>query len=549
MIVLGITPNVAANPAASIVVDGELVAMGEEERYVRIKHAPHMTPLHAIKFCLEQAGVTIEDVDYVSVGFKHRSTYQPTSLAETLLFKPTLHTRRKELKMGGKLNRYWKPFYEEFIDTLPPKTKVVHVPHHIAHAASAYYVSGFDRANIITLDGRGEHDAGLIAFGEGAAIKPLRSIHHSDSFGAIYELVTKLLGFRRHSEEGKTMGLAAYGQPYTFPFITYGGRRDIPSIDNRLWKTFLNNTPRRYKHEALGQFHENLAASVQEMVEQVALRLNEYAANTTGCRNLCVAGGVGLNCVMNGKLIQSPYTDHIFVQPASSDAGCSMGAALYTYTQVTGKKPTTVMKDAYWGNEYSNAEIEKALEEKGVSYTTHDNITEVAARLLAQNKVVGWMQGRYEVGARALGARSILANPANPDMKDIVNKLVKFREMWRPFAPSMQYEAMHEYLVDGYESPFMILSFTVPEARRHEIISAVHVDGTCRPQTVRKEVNPRYWQLLEDFKNLSGVPVVLNTSFNIKGEPIVNRPQEAIDCLLKTQMHCLVIGNYLIEKH
>jgi carbamoyltransferase len=377
----------------------------------------------------------------------------------------------------------------------------------------------------------------------------MKTVSNQGSWGLAYELVTEALGFRRHSGEGKTMGLAAYGTPNPdgLPFVEWD--QDIPAINPKKRKAFVASLQPRSEDSPLTQEHKDLAATLQTTLETAVTKMAAWLYEQTGSRNLCLAGGTAMNCSMNGKLAQLPFVDNIFIQPVAHDAGTALGAALSVYVEKSGTRPNWRMEHAYWGAAYNNEEIELALKSfSGISYHQSKDICLETAQVLTEGKVVGWFQGRFEAGARALGNRSILANPSLPKMKDKVNIKVKNREPWRPFAPSMLIEAIDRYIENPVLSPFMILAFDTKPETRSEIISAVHVDGTCRPQTVEKQTNPRYWELIQRFNELTGIPVLLNTSFNVKGQPIVNTPHQAIDTFLNCGMDVLAIGDFLVTK-
>lgn len=541
MVVLGITHPISWNNAACILVDGKLVAFAEEERFNRIKHAPRMPPVEAINYCLQQASVTLDEVDYVAIGFDSavRAAVGNISLREGLF---GLNQAAQWLKDGTTYERLLP------LDNIS-KEKIVFVNHHLSHAASTFFASGFDEANILSLDGSGGSESGILAVGRGNDIEILKSVTNRGSWGLLYESITEILGFRRHSGEGKTMGLAAYAEPDAagLPVVNWDG--DIPVVDPVKRKEFLANLTMRQPDAPLTKAHEQLAADLQYTLEKAGERMSEWLHDRTGIKSLCLAGGTALNCSMNGKLAQLPWVENIFIQPAAHDAGTALGAALYVYTQKVGQRPDWVMEHAYWGPEYSNEEIETALRAfPGIRYHKSDDIFSETADLLASGKIVGWFQGRLEVGPRALGNRSILGHPSIPEMKDLINKKVKNREPWRPFAPSVLAESIGRYIEAALSSPYMILAFdTKPEATA-EIASATHVDGTCRPQTVHQGSNPRYWQLIKRFEEKTGVPAVLNTSFNVDSQPIVNRPHEAVDTFLNCGMEALAIGDYIVVK-
>ena len=543
MIILGMTHPISWNNAACILVDGHLVAMVEEERLNRIKHAPRMAAKLAMGYCLEVAGVSLQQVDYVAVGFDSatRAAFGNFRSEESLL--SGLNQAATWLRDGS--------IYER---QLPldgyDRNRVVFVNHHRAHAASAFFGSGFPEANILSLDGSGGSESGILAVGRGTEIKILKTVSNRGSWGLMYEAITEKLGFRRHSGEGKVMGLAAYGIPDSkgLPFVDWDG--DIPTIDPAGRKAFVESLVPRHKDDPITEEHKNLAATLQDTLEHAGRRMSEWLYEQTGLRRLCLAGGSALNCSMNGKLALLPWVDEIFVQPAAHDAGTALGAALQVYVEKTGQHPNWQMEHAYWGPEFTNEQIEEALRAfQDLEYCRTDDIFSETAAVLAEGKIVGWFQGRSEVGPRALGNRSILADPSRPEMKDRVNNQVKHREPWRPFAPSVLEEMVDRYVDKPMSSPYMILAFDTKRERQQEIISAIHVDGTCRPQTVSLKTNPRYWQLIKRFEEKTGIPAVLNTSFNVDSQPIVNTPQEAIDTFLNCGIDVLAIGDFIVRKH
>jgi carbamoyltransferase len=365
----------------------------------------------------------------------------------------------------------------------------------------------------------------------------------------MYEAITEKLGFRRHSGEGKVMGLAAYGQPDPkgLPFVNWNS--DIPTIDPEKRKAFIESLTLRQKDGPITDEHKNLAATLQDTLERAVSRMSEWLYEQSRIRRLCLAGGTALNCSMNGKLARLPWVEEIFIQPAAHDAGAALGAALSVYADKTSQRPAWRMEHAYWGPEFTNEQIQEALSAfQDLRFHQSDNIFAETAKLLAEGKIIGWFQGRSEVGPRALGNRSILADPSRPEMKDRVNKQVKHREPWRPFAPSVLEEAVGRYIDQPIPSPFMILAFDTKPEMKTEIAAAIHVDGTCRPQTVSRATNPRYWQLIKCFEELTGIPSVLNTSFNVDSQPIVNTPEEAIDTFVNCGIQVLAIGDFLVWK-
>jgi carbamoyltransferase len=551
VIILGITDTVCQDNAAALLVDGELVGMVEEERLNRIKHAPRMAPQKSIQWCLERAGVKLEDVDIIAIGFDHPNTVfldnMRTKVKRFVKRQTILRNAREEF-------RYWRR-HRYHLAQLDPylkmRDKILFVRHHMAHAASSFYLSGFDQANIISLDGSGGQDAGLIGTGRGNDIEVVQYVDRESSWGEFYERFTGALGFKPHSDEGKVMGLAAYGDPQgqVFPFIQMSNGTEIPHYDREgFLKALKEIRPREKGVSPINGYHENVAARLQYSLEQVVGRMAEVLHRRTGYTDLCMAGGTALNCSCNGKLLGLPWVKRIFVQPAAADCGTALGAAVYAHVKLTGQRPKTRFNHMYWGPEFSNDEIEKVLKQAKVPYRKVERIGEETAKLIAQNKIVGWFQGRMEVGPRALGGRSIVANPTDPRMKDAVNNNVKFREPWRPFAPSILGDCMEEYFGTSHPSPFMILAFQAREEVKPKIPAALHVDGTGRPQTVEKETNPRYWDLINEFRKISGVPVVLNTSFNVAGQPIVCTPKDAIGTFYICGLDALSIGDFIVEK-
>jgi len=548
--VLGLTATISWNTAAALVQDGRLVASAEEERFNRIKQAPRMPPVRSAEYCLESAGLDAEGVDYVAVGFAAPSRYaflRAIGTLRALEFENFLYTfpsLGEYLIQQHKLRRD----LEEAIPGITSKPWV-YVRHHIAHAASALYASGFGEANVLTIDGNGEDDSALLGAARGGKFKVLGRKLAPESLGGLYSNATHHLGFVRHVEEGKTMGLAGYGEPVVeIPGIQV--QHDGYDMDRRyLISGFWEDAgrPRRAGEEITGG-NKDFAASIQNVLEEAGMALARGLYETTGLRSLCLAGGVVLNCDMNAKILGLDCVDEVFIQPAAHDAGTAMGAAL----EVAARKgdPTDfVMEHAYWGPEYSNEEIQAFLDEAKIAYTRPPDIEQAVAERLAAGGIVGWFQGRMEIGPRALGGRSILANPSMPEMKDKVNANVKHREGWRPFAPSILEEEAPNLVFDSYPSPFMLLTFTVRPEWRDRLRASMHVDNTVRSQTVSRKTNPRYHGMISKFYELTGVPAVLNTSFNDRGEPIVMTPQDAVRCFSSTGLDHLAIGDFLISKN
>jgi carbamoyltransferase len=555
VIVLGVTDPFGDDNAAAILVDGELVAMVEEERLTRVKHARNTAPTQAVAWCLAQAGCSLEDVDAVGVGHSAPfATYRGASLGiagrklrRQQVYRDLLPETRQLLR-----HRYFAGELAHLLGPAAAKGKIHWVRHHLAHAASTFLLSPFETANIISLDGSGGQDAGLLAEGSGTRIDVVGRVERESSWGVFYEGFTGALGFRQHSDEGKVMGLAAYGDHggEIFDFIDLDGPGGWPTYDRKKMYAQIAGIRSRTRFEnPINGYHEHVAARLQYSLEVVAARITEVLHRRNGRTDFCLAGGVALNCSCNGRLLSLPHVERLFVQPASSDAGTALGAAVSVYTDLTGKRPTPAPFDhPYWGPGYSNDEIESDLRQSKLDYRRSDDVAADAAALIADDQIVGWFQGRMEVGPRALGARSILANPTNAAMKDAVNNNVKFRESWRPFAPSILGEHMREYFGTDHPSPFMILAFEAEEAVRPKIPAALHVDNTGRPQTVTQETNPRYWHLIDEFRKLTGVPVVLNTSFNVDSEPIVCTPRNALATFAISGMDAIAIGDFIVEK-
>lgn len=556
MIVLGVTDPVGDDNAAAILVDGELVGMVEEERLNRIKHARNMAPVRAIGWCLEQAGCTIADVDTIAIGYSDPKTMFVESSKAVAKRRMTRRPVFRSLRGEARVYRMHKHYASDLLKALglgsdrAAESKLLWVRHHLAHAASAFHLSPFERANIISLDGSGGQDAGLFGIGNGVDIDVFDYVDRETSWGVFYEAFTAGLGFRQHSDEGKVMGLAAYGEPGdVFPFVHLSGHDGWPYYDRvAMYEEISRIKPRTRDVYPINSYYEHIAARLQYSLEAAMARMTEVLHARTGLTDFCLAGGTALNCSSNGKLLMLPHVERLFVQPAASDAGTALGAAVYAHVQLTGERPKTTFDHAYWGPEYGNDEIKATLDQAKIFYRIADDVCAEAARLVAEDKIVGWFQGRVEIGPRALGARSIIANPMNPGMKDAVNNNVKFREPWRPFAPSLLAEHMEEYFGTSHPSPFMILAFQAREDVKSKIPATLHVDDSGRPQTVDRSTNPRYWSLIDEFRKLTGVPVVLNTSFNVDSEPIVCTPKNALATFYMSGMDALAIGDFIVEK-
>ena len=555
------------NAAACILKDGELLAFVEEERFTHLKQDGSF-PAHSINYCLDYAGISIGDVDHIAVGwlsfrdiFRERVKY---FLRSGLAFKAPSYCAG----MSYLAFKYWMSgdipgaFRREFPATRFPKEMFHFIPHHLSHAASAFRASGYENAAILTMDGAGETTATMLAVGRGNDIAVREEFKLPDSLGFCYSGFTEYLGFQKNNDEYKVMGLACYGTPhnvvgdimkvedngkyeiavdYIFDFNARRLAYDYSLLEKRFG-------PQRANDDApVTQAQTDVAASIQAQLEMAGVGLARRIVGGSGDDHLCLAGGVALNCKMNKAIREENSIREMYIQPAAADMGVALGAALQLYAEL-GNESKFRMEHAYWGPEYFDDQIVAALGAHGLIFIKSADIARDAARHIAANLVVGWFQGRMEVGPRALGNRSILANPCTPGMNDVVNEKIKFREKWRPFCPSMLYEVKEKYLERAYESPFMNLTFTVKVEMRPLIPAVVHVDGTARPQTVTRETNPRYYRLIEELAKHTGHAVVLNTSFNIKGDTIVNTPDDAIRTFLNTEMDVLAIGDYLVSK-
>ena len=557
MISLGINYSEMHDSAACIARDGHILFAVAEERISRLKHDARFPSL-SIEACLAAAGIRADQLDFVCFGWppaiealKHDLKCMATG-SLPLNYVDLVSTVRRNLNHTRKQNGK-----KQFLARFPTKAQFRFVEHHLAHAISAYSFSGFDDAAVLVLDGRGAWEASSLWHGRDGRLEHVWTIPWPNSLGLFYAQFTQYLGFQPYSDEWKVMGLAPYGEPGV-------NLRDFIIPDDNPYKVstrlLLDDKPAplagitarlgppREAESEIDPKHKNLAFAVQDACEEAMMTLARAAVAKTGSRNICLAGGVALNSKANGKILSSGIVDRIFVQPAAGDDGVCLGAALAPYLDNGGKLPMHKMRHAYLGAENSDEEIEKALTTYKLRATRVADPAAAAAEMLAKGKILGWVQGRMEFGPRALGARSILADPRDPEMNAKVNNAVKFREWWRPFAPSMLAEVAGEYIESATDSPFMILTAQVKPEKRSVIPSVTHVDGSARPQTVERDVNLLYWRLIREFGNRTGVPVVMNTSFNLRGEPIVSTPTDAVRTFFSSGMDALVIGNFVVEK-
>jgi carbamoyltransferase len=569
--------------AAALVSDGRLEFFLEEEKLDRIKAPREGFPLQAIRAALDHAGITLEDVDEIVFPW-HPWRYAWTVLrhgigslgdqvarrgwaAEPPIGRVSLSADRAVGTM-----RLTPPFLRSLIrhgiryGGIPGRIpKVTYVSHHRAHAASVFFSSGMDEAAVVIVDGMGERESTTTWRGRGLSLDPLDHVDFPNSLGEFYAAFTEFCGFRTYNQEGKLMGLAAYGEPDAAiaekmgrviqvederyrvdPRYTIDGAHSYgASFSDAVVELFGEPRPRDGE---ITERDKRIAFAAQDLLERAVLEIVKKAVRLTECRKVCLSGGVAMNCKLNGAILHSGIVDDLFVLPASNDAGAALGAALQRAKE-HGDDPRFALEHAYYGPEFDDEEIEKALKNVKVPYKRieRNNLEEVADLLIARN-VVGLYTGRNEFGARALGARSILADPRDRDTLDIVNASVKFREKWRPFAPVILEGYEDEYFRDARISRFMMKAFQVRPEKAHVIPAVVHVDGTCRPQSIRRELSPMYFDILDAFHRKTGVPVLLNTSFNVRGEPIVCRPIEALRCYLGTGMDALVIGSFLLKK-
>jgi carbamoyltransferase len=567
------------NASAAIVCDGRLVAAVEEERFNRVKYAAGF-PAAAIRYCLAEAGITLDDVDHIAIP-RNPWARLGTKLLYAVRMPRFARERARVLAQFTSLPKALAQAFE--VDPQRIRARYHRVEHHLAHLASTFFVSPFEQAAVLSADGLGDFASTMWATGEGNRLRVHGAVAFPHSLGMYYTAITQYLGFWKFGDEYKVMGLAAYGEPayleefrrilqsnaalgfrlnlayfshhHTGPDMTWREADKTPQL-GRIFSPYLEERlgPTRAPDQPVEQHHRNAAATMQACLEEVLFDLLTTLQRRTGHRALCLAGGVAFNCAANGKIFDRTPFDQVYVQPAAGDAGLAVGAAYYVYHQVLGRPRTFVMEHPYWGPAYSREQIRAALERSSIASSEfqvtelpEEQLAKETAKEIAGGKIVGWFQGRAEWGPRALGNRSILADPRRAEMKDILNRRIKHREVFRPFAPSILEEATGEYFEKAYPSPFMALAYAVRPEKRKEIPAPTHVDGTGRLQTVSRTVNPRYWRLIREFANLTGVPVVLNTSFN-ENEPIVCQPEEAIECFLRTKMDTLVLGNTIVRK-
>src|SRR6267154_1709794 len=566
------------NASAAVVCDGRLVAAVEEERFNRVKYAAGF-PAAAIRYCLKEANLKLEEIDHVAVP---RDPYARigTKLFYALRMPSFARSRIGVLAKFTGIREALAAAFDR--DPKEIRAKFHRIEHHQAHLASAFFVSPHEHAVLMSADGLGDFASTMFGVGIGNRMEIDGAIPFPHSLGLYYTAVTQYLGFMKFGDEYKVMGLGAYGEPEflpefrdivhsngtgfrlgleyfthhrTGPEMTWADADKTPVLGKMYSDVMANKLgPVRDPSAPIEQRHKNLACSLQARLEEVYLGMLRRLHEETGLNSVCLAGGVAFNCVANGKITANTGFKNVYVHPAAGDAGLAVGGAQYIWHQVLGNPRDFVMEHAYWGPEFSREEIRAVVKssrfsEHGwtVSEVPEEELLKKTAAIIADGKILGWFQGRAEWGPRALGNRSIVADPRRPEMKEILNRRIKHREIFRPFAPSILAEKTGEWFDKSHPSPFMSLAYSVLPEKRDKIPAPTHVDGTGRLQTVTREANPRYYALISEFERQTGVPVVLNTSFN-DNEPIVCRPEEALDCFLRTQMDALVLGNMLITR-
>jgi carbamoyltransferase len=581
--------------AAAIIHDGRLIAAAEEERFNRCKHCAGF-PTESVRYCLEATGIGIEDVEHIGVSRDPSAhLHKKVLFAATRAAKSITGLDRPKNPAGDKRGRgIFTAVAERLANTAKvrdldeaiakalgvPKSKLRarfhNVEHHRAHLASSFYISPFERAALLSIDGFGDFVSTMWGEGSGNSIEVLGQVEYPHSTGILYTATTQFLGFPHYGDEGKVMGLAPYGKPrYMEEFrdiirTDEGGRfrlnldyfrHHAEGVDMSwddgspvIGSIYSDEFAKRFgaargPGEPLTDRERDIAASLQKRLEEVSFHILNHLHERTGLTDLGLSGGVAYNSVMNGKILLNTPFRRVYVQPAAGDSGTAIGACYQVWNGLLNQPRTFVMEGAYTGPEYTNEEIIKELNKSGLDYETYsdEDLTKRAARDISDGAVLGWFQGRMEFGPRALGNRSIVVDPRRVDMKDILNERIKKREPFRPFAPSILEEHVGDYFEQTHPAPTMLMVYQIKPERRASIPAVTHVDGTGRLQTVTREVNDRYYQLISDFNEITGVPIVLNTSFN-ENEPVVCTPRHAIDCFMKTRMDVLYIGNQAVRR-
>ncbi len=574
MYILGINAY-HGDSSACLLKDGVVICATEEERFRRIKHWAGFPSL-AIKFCLEDAGITICDVDYITISRDPKANFLK-KVIHSLQYSIGLSTIWSRLLNSKKMRSVKGELAAIFnLKEADIRAELHNIEHHRSHIASSFFASRFEKSAILSIDGFGDFTSTMSAVGNANKFEVLDAVNYPNSLGIFYTTVTQFLGFPNYGDEYKVMGLAPYGQAKYLKQleeileITTDGffklnrkyfkhfnqgvamewENGSPSIDflfTENWESLFGKP--RVKGDKLEQWHIDLATSVQRLTENVIFHMLNHLHSKTGLDNICITGGVAQNSVANGKILENTPFKNIYIPSTGHDAGTSIGSALYLYNQILGKNRLPETTTAYFGKKATQEEIINALEEKSVKYTvlSDDELFEKVANKLVDGGVIGWFQGRAEFGPRALGHRSILVDPRRVDAKELLNEKIKRRESFRPFAPSILKEAVSDYFAQNDTVPFMEKVFDIKKEKHAEIPAVTHVDGTGRLQSVDAEISPRYHKLISKFAEKTGVPILLNTSFN-ENEPIVNEPKEAIDCFLRTKMDVLVMENVVVER-
>jgi carbamoyltransferase len=548
--------------AAALLKDGVVVAAAQEERFSRRKHDSDF-PFRAIRYVMREAGVAPAQLD--AVGFYDKPLLKFERMLSTYLatFPRSFGSFRKAMPVWLR-EKLWVPSIVRK-ELAPYKGPIYFAEHHMSHAASCFLPSPFEEAAILTIDGVGEWATASYGVGKGSEITLFKEIRFPHSLGLLYSAFTYYLGFKVNSAEYKVMGLAPYGKPVHFDRIMrdmvhvaddgsfkldmkYFAYDHGLTMTNGAFDDFFAGPPRR-PETWMNEREFDIAASVQKVCEEIVLRMARHLHKETGLTKLCMAGGVALNCVANGRVIRETPMRELWVQPAAGDAGGAVGVAHYVYNTIHAQPRASAWTHAYLGPSYSDSEVAQYLDGAGAKYSTLSDaeLLSRTARLIADGNVVGWFQGRMEFGPRALGARSILADPRDPKMRDTLNMKIKFREGFRPFAPSVLLDKASEWFEIDCDSPYMLLVAQVREGKR-VIPSVTHVDNSARLQTVTREEAPLYYDLIKEFERITGVPIIINTSFNVRGEPIVCTPHDAHLCFMRTNMDHLVLGHHLLEK-
>ena len=581
MYILGINAY-HGDAAAAITKDGKLVAAAEEERFNRFKHSAGF-PAHAIRYCLEAAGIGVEDLDHVGISrdpsahLHKKILFAATRVAGRATSEGVFSQIKDRLGNAAKVRDLRDELARVFgVSKKQLRARFHNVEHHRAHLASCFFVSPFERAALLSIDGFGDFISTMWAIGEGNSIEVLGQVEYPHSTGIVYTATTQFLGFPHYGDEGKVMGLAPYGRPRFikefrelirteengqfrlnldyFRHHTEGVEMSWDQGSPEIGRVFSDAFaqlfgPPRVAGAPLSDRERDIAASLQLRLEEVGFHVLNHLHERTGLTDLGLAGGVAYNSVMNGKILLNTPFQRLFIQPAAGDSGTALGVCYEIHNSILNGDRGEVMVGAYTGPEFSADEIRDALNHSELAFESYDDgqVTKRAAQDVADGLVVGWFQGRMEFGPRALGNRSIVVDPRRAEMKDILNDRIKKREPFRPFAPSILEERVDDYFEQTHPAPTMLMVYQIKEERRREIPAVTHVDGSGRLQTVSRAVNERYYQLISDFAELTGVPVVLNTSFN-ENEPIVCTPQQAIDCFLKTKMDVLYLGNFAARR-